>query len=163
MDATCSTTRRNGILLKFQCEEAVRHETEEAEAHPVNKDKSAKEFLNSMATENAQTYFNNKKSHDVSYSYDQSFHIKEGYNAKLKRDDRLHNVGLKVNEEEKSKSVPILSSSVYGQRSPLEQTSNEHFRVAHVRRDFYRSSGTKIPYATRKRFCVCRLRTCFSP
>ena len=60
-----------------------------------------------------------------------------GYNAKLKRDDRLHNFGLKVDEEEKSKPVPILSSSAYSQHSPLEQTSNENFRVAHVRRDFY--------------------------
>jgi len=53
---------------KLQCEEAVRHETEVAKAHPVNKDKSAEEFLNSLATENAQTYFTNKRSHDVSYS-----------------------------------------------------------------------------------------------
>ena len=133
---------------KLQWEEAVRHENEVTKTHPVNKDKSAEEFLNSQEAESAQTYFNNKKSHAVSYTYDQSFHIEEGYNSKLKRDDRLHNVGLKVNEEERSKPVPILSSSVYGQRSPLEQTNNEHFRVAYVRRDFYRSSGTKIPYTT---------------
>ena len=55
---------------KLQWEEAVRHETEVAKAHSVNKDKSGEEFLYSPTTENAQTCFNNKKSHDVSYSYD---------------------------------------------------------------------------------------------
>ena len=47
---------------------------------------------------------------------------------------------MQTEEEEKSKPVPKLSSSVYGQCSPLEQTSNEHFRVAFVHRDFYRYS-----------------------
>jgi len=87
-----------------------------------------------------------------------SFHIKEGYNAKLKKNDPLHNVGLNANE---SKPVPILSSSVYDQHSPLEQTSasNENFRVAYVHSDFYESSGTKIPYTTWTHVCVSSLST----
>lgn len=133
---------------KLQWEESVKREIQSTKAHPVNKNNPPTDVFNSPGVKEAATYFNNQKSHPTSYLYDKAFHIDEGYNAKLKRDDRLHNVGLDVNKEEKVKTVPILSSSVYGQRSPLEQTSNDHYRVAYVRRDFYRSSGTKIPYTT---------------
>ena len=101
---------------KLQWEEAVRHETEVAKAHSVNKDKSAEEVLNSPVTEMPST----TKSHTMSFILIIiSLDIKEGYNVKLKRDDRLQNVGLKVNEEEKSKPTPILSSSVYGHWNKL--------------------------------------------
>ena len=87
-----------------------------AKAHSVNKDKSAEEVLNSPVTEMPST----TKSHTMSFILIIiSLDIKEGYNVKLKRDDRLQNVGLKVNEEEKSKPTPILSSSVYGHWNKL--------------------------------------------
>ena len=47
--------------------------------------------------------------------------------------------------QEQIKSVPVLSSSLYGHRPPLEIPSRRHVRVATVQRDFYRHSGTNIP------------------
>jgi len=133
---------------KLQWEESVRREIQSTKSHPVNKGKPVTDVFNSPGVEDAKSYYNNHKSYPTSYLYDKTFHIDKDYNAKLKRDDRLHNVGLNVNEEEKPKAVPTLSSSIYGHRKPLEQPSNEHYRVAYVKRDFYRSSGTKIPYTT---------------
>ena len=46
---------------------------------------------------------------------------------------------------EQIKAVPVLSSSLYGHRPPLEKPSRRHVRVATVKRDFYRHSGTNIP------------------
>ena len=133
---------------KLQWEETVKREIHSTNSHPVNKSNPATDVLDSPGVKDAESYFNNHKSYPTSYLYDKAFHIDTDYNAKLKRDDCLHNVGLDVNKEEQPKAVPILSSSMYGHRSPLEQPSNEHYRVAYVRRDFYRSSGTKIPYTT---------------
>ena len=126
----------------------MKREIHSANSHPVNKSKPATDVLDSPAVKDAESYFNNHKSYPTSYLYDKAFHIDTDYNAKLKRDDRLHNVGLDMNKEEQPKVVPILFSSIYGHCSPLEQPSNEHYRVAYIRQDFYRSSGTKIPYTT---------------
>ena len=118
-------------------------------SHPVIKSKPATDVLDCPGVKNAESYFNNHKSYPTSYLCDKTFHIDKDYNAaKLKRDDGLHNVGLDVNKEEQPKAIPILYSSIYGHCSPLEEPSNEHYRVAYVRRDFYRLSGTKIPCTT---------------
>ncbi|XP_015749268.1 PREDICTED: uncharacterized protein C5orf49 homolog [Acropora digitifera] len=92
-----------------------------------------------------QNYFNTKKQHDKVSNYDRTFHIKTGFCSKLHRDDREHTRGLNVNAEEKTKAVPVLSSSLYGHRPLLETPSRRHVRVATVKRDFYRQSGTNIP------------------
>ena len=52
--------------------------------------------------------------------------------------------GLNVHSEEKHKSVPILKSSVYGHRPPLETPGREHVRVGLVQRDIYRQCGTNM-------------------
>ena len=78
-------------------------------------------------------------------SYDQTFHIQEGYCNKLKRDDSQHTRGLDVNGEERKKKIPILSNSVYGHLPSLEmdQPTRDYVRVAVVQREFYRTCGTK--------------------
>ena len=133
---------------KLQWEETVKREIHSTNSHPVNKSNPATDVLDSPGVKDAESYFNNHKSYPTSYLYDKTFHINTDYNAKLKRDNHLHNVGLDVSKEEQPKAIPILSSSIYGHRSPLEELSNEHYRVVYVRRDFYHSSGTKIPYTT---------------
>ena len=47
----------------------------------------------SQAVKDAESYVNNHKSYPTSYLYDKAFHIDEGYNAKLKRDNRLLRCG----------------------------------------------------------------------
>ncbi|XP_065827445.1 cilia- and flagella-associated protein 90-like [Oscarella lobularis] len=91
------------------------------------------------------SYFNTEKLHKTESTYDRMFHVKEGYNSKLHRDDREHTQNLDVHSEEKQKFVPTLSSSVYGHRSALENVHRLHGRVALVQRDFYRAGGTNIP------------------
>ena len=44
-------------------------------------------------------------------------------------------------DQEKDKAVPILSSSAYGHRKPLEPPSRQHVRVGLIKRDFYRACG----------------------
>eukprot|EP00118_Oscarella_pearsei_P026544 m.310073 g.310073 ORF g.310073 m.310073 type:complete len:171 (+) comp49410_c0_seq1:60-572(+) len=90
-------------------------------------------------------YFNTDKKHETSSTYDRMFHVKEGYNSKLHRDDREHTQNLDVHSEETVKTVPTLSSSVYGHRSALEKQSRQHGRVALVQREFYRAGNTNIP------------------
>ena len=57
---------------------------------------------------------------------------------------RLHGFNF-LSTQEQTKAVPVLSSSLYGHRPPLEPPSRRHVRVATVKRDFYRHSGTNIP------------------
>lgn len=52
--------------------------------------------------------------------------------------------GLDVEEEERARSVPILSNSVYGHRPPLDIPNRCHVRVGLVNREFYRNTGTNI-------------------
>ncbi|PAA82251.1 hypothetical protein BOX15_Mlig001719g5, partial [Macrostomum lignano] len=66
-----------------------------------------------------RTYFNVDKNERYSaYGYDRIFHQERDFNAKLHRDDREHakSQGLQVHQEEISKPVPTLYSSVYGKR-----------------------------------------------
>ncbi|XP_008293387.1 uncharacterized protein C5orf49 homolog [Stegastes partitus] len=89
------------------------------------------------------TYFNrSSKVPDVS-TYDQVFHQAEGYDMKLHRDDRRHyrGRGLNVNEEEKSRAVPVLSSSVYGRRPAIDRPGQQYARVACIKAEFFMKNG----------------------
>ena len=71
------------------------------------------------------SYFNNNKQHFPVSAYDRQFHVEQGYQSKLARDDRKHHVlDPNFNSEESNKTVPILSSSAYGHRQPLEKLAN---------------------------------------
>ncbi|KAI3358394.1 hypothetical protein L3Q82_014818, partial [Scortum barcoo] len=79
------------------------------------------------------------------FMYDQVYHQAEGYDMRLHRDDRRHykGRGLDINEEEKSRTVPVCSSSEYG-RHPvpvLYQTSRQYTRVACIKAEFFMKNG----------------------
>ncbi|XP_048576658.1 uncharacterized protein LOC5518058 [Nematostella vectensis] len=95
------------------------------------------------------SYFNNGKQQTRVLTYDRMFKIKQGYCSKLHRDDRQHTDAFDVHAEECEKAVPVLTSSQYGRRPPLETPQRKHVRVATVKRDFYRYSGTNIPLTER--------------
>ncbi|XP_041665780.1 uncharacterized protein C5orf49 homolog [Cheilinus undulatus] len=91
------------------------------------------------------SYFNrDPKAPEIS-TYDQVFHQAEGYDMKLRRDDRKHDKGrgLDINGEEKSRVVPVRSSAEYGHHPvpALFQTSRRHNRVASTRAEFYMKNG----------------------
>lgn len=93
-----------------------------------------------------RTAFNSKKEEKYANStYDRLFREDKGYNNKLHRDDREHakSRGLTVNDEEKIKTVPSLSSSEYGHRLHMcaDSQDRQHVRIAHVRTEFYRRNG----------------------
>ncbi|XP_041375497.1 uncharacterized protein C5orf49 homolog [Gigantopelta aegis] len=81
-------------------------------------------------------------------TYDRLFPPKLGFDNKLHRCDREHAKlqGLTVNEEENSKVVPTLSSSVYGHRmhKSYDKQDRAHVRIALVKAEFFRRNG--IPY-----------------
>ncbi|XP_065064701.1 cilia- and flagella-associated protein 90-like [Rhopilema esculentum] len=91
------------------------------------------------------SYFNNDKKHNPVSVYDQRFHVKYGYHQKIRRDDQVHKLGLDVRSEEERKTVPVLSSSVYGKRKPIDNPNRKHYRIEVVRQEFYRNGGTSIP------------------
>ncbi|XP_037652009.1 uncharacterized protein C5orf49 homolog [Sebastes umbrosus] len=91
------------------------------------------------------TYFNtDSKVQEVSM-YDQVFHQAEGYDMRLHRDDRKHHKGrgLDMNEEEKSRAMPVRSSAEYGRRSvpALYQTGRRCNRVACIKAEFFMKNG----------------------
>uniref|UniRef100_A0A8D3BGD8 Cilia and flagella associated protein 90 n=1 Tax=Scophthalmus maximus TaxID=52904 RepID=A0A8D3BGD8_SCOMX len=77
--------------------------------------------------------------------YDQVHHQAEGYDMKLHRDDRKHckGRGLDINKEEKSRAVPVLSSSEYGHRPVplLCETTRRNARVACIKAEFFMKNG----------------------
>ncbi|XP_038068491.1 uncharacterized protein C5orf49-like [Patiria miniata] len=81
-------------------------------------------------------------------TYDRLFHKQEGYNNKLHRCDREHakSKGLTVNDEEKEKIIPTLSSTVYGHRLQNfnDPPGRDHVRIAHVQTEFYSRTGINI-------------------
>lgn len=90
-------------------------------------------------------YFDNNKTHPKSSIYDRTTDYSYNYNQKLHRDDRASKVGLDILKEERSKKVPILSSSAYGFRPAIEAPMRDHVRVQWVQKGFFRSNGTNIP------------------
>lgn len=78
-------------------------------------------------------------------TYDRVFRKEFGYNNKLHRDDREHakSRGLVVNNEEKEKDVPTLSSTEYGHRIEMftDHPDRKHVRIARVKAEFFRRNG----------------------
>lgn len=78
-------------------------------------------------------------------TYDRLFRKEYGFNNKLHRDDREHakSRGLLVNDEEKEKEVPTLSSTEYGHRLDMfaDQPDRKHVRIARVKAEFFRRNG----------------------
>ncbi|KAM7383909.1 hypothetical protein PAMA_011326 [Pampus argenteus] len=91
------------------------------------------------------SYFNKDSTVSEVSMYDQVFHQAEGYDMRLHRDDRRHckGRGLDIYEEEKSRVVPVRSSSEYGRHtSPvLYQTSRQYARVACIKAEFFMKNG----------------------
>uniref|UniRef100_A0A3Q4GG82 Cilia and flagella associated protein 90 n=1 Tax=Neolamprologus brichardi TaxID=32507 RepID=A0A3Q4GG82_NEOBR len=91
------------------------------------------------------SYFNNEVS-DVSM-YDRLHNHVEGYDMRLPRDDRKHwkGRGLDINKEfqERSRTVPVLSSSEYGRRPAptLYFTERQYARVACIKSEIYMKNG----------------------
>lgn len=92
-----------------------------------------------------RTAFNSRKPENPNKTYDRLFRKPTEYNNKLHRDDREHakSRGLTVNNEEKIKPVPTLSSSEYGHRLQMfaDHPDRKHVRIAHVKTEFYRRNG----------------------
>ena len=128
--------------MKEQWREKVERESKVTKYHPASK--NTKHHVEQLCTSQQLNYFNTDKKYESSSTYDRMFHVKEGYSSKLKRDDLQHTQGLNVHVEEEGKSVPVLSSSDYGHRPPLETPDRQHVRVGLVKRDFYRSCGTNM-------------------
>ena len=51
--------------------------------------------------------------HKTESTYDRMFHVKEGYNSKLHRDDREHTQNLDVHSEVQYTSVDILQNHIF--------------------------------------------------
>ncbi|KAM9737316.1 cilia- and flagella-associated protein 90 [Menidia menidia] len=91
------------------------------------------------------SYFNRESQAPEVSTYDQIFNQEQGFDVRLRRDDRKHwrGRGLNINQEEVSRVVPVLSSSAYGRRSAagLLQTERQFARVACIRAEFYMKNG----------------------
>ncbi|VDP50945.1 unnamed protein product [Schistosoma curassoni] len=80
--------------------------------------------------------------------YDSIFSKEDDFNPKLHRSDRRHDklIGLEINQEEKSKDIPTLSSSIYGHRlnKNIENNDRKHVRIMLVESEFYRRNGINL-------------------
>ncbi|KAA0185507.1 hypothetical protein FBUS_01856 [Fasciolopsis buskii] len=80
--------------------------------------------------------------------YDAVFAEEDDFDPKLHRSDRHHDklLGLHTNDEEITKAVPSLSSSVYGHRlaNELEFKDRSHVRTMLVQTEFFRRNGIDI-------------------
>ncbi|TRZ26558.1 hypothetical protein HGM15179_000546 [Zosterops borbonicus] len=87
------------------------------------------------------SYFSRPQKTGDFFTYDAIFGEPEGYDQYLPRCDRRHakGRGLKIHEEEKARTVPLLSSSEYGKRvhKPLEPATREHARVCSLHAAIY--------------------------
>ncbi|XP_056001362.1 cilia- and flagella-associated protein 90-like [Ostrea edulis] len=87
---------------------------------------------------------------DTCSTYERLFHPStQAYDSKIHRDDRNNTlkIGRAVYDEEKKRVLPLLSSSVYGQRACqlFEPPCRAHVRIAHIAQSFYRKRGTGLP------------------
>ncbi|OWF48019.1 uncharacterized protein C5orf49-like [Mizuhopecten yessoensis] len=86
---------------------------------------------------------------DVSTNYKRLFNTNYDYDSKIHRDDRkpMSTIGQAVHEEETRRTVPLLTSSQYGNRvyKPLENFSRTHVCIEHVQKGFYHKRGTGLP------------------
>ncbi|TNN16522.1 hypothetical protein EWB00_000375 [Schistosoma japonicum] len=96
-----------------------------------------------------RTYFNSPtKTYGDTCVYDLVFAKEDDFNPKLHRCDRRHDkhFGLNVNKEEETKTVPTLSSSIYGYRlnRNIERNDRKHARIMLVESEFYRRNGIDL-------------------
>ncbi|XP_071373309.1 cilia- and flagella-associated protein 90 [Centroberyx affinis] len=91
------------------------------------------------------SYFNNDSKAPEVFMYDRLFHRADGYDNRLHRDDRKHSKGrgLDIYTEEKSRDVPVRSSSEYGRRPPpaAYQPGRQYVRVARMKAEFFKKNG----------------------
>ncbi|XP_030004082.1 uncharacterized protein C5orf49 homolog [Sphaeramia orbicularis] len=117
----------------------------EAENKPLSKLSSFSYIPPRRKEPKEMSYFNRETEAPEVYMYDQVFHQAEGYDMRLHRDDRGHSKGrgLNIYEEEKSRVVPVRSSSEYGHRTTLAlyQTGRQHARVACTKAEFFMKNG----------------------
>ncbi|KAF8564943.1 hypothetical protein P879_08514 [Paragonimus westermani] len=80
--------------------------------------------------------------------YDAVFSKEEELNPKIHRSDRRHDklIGLHTNDEEVTKAVPTLSSSLYGHRlaNQYDPRDRSHARIMLVESEFYRRNKIDI-------------------
>ncbi|XP_064606203.1 uncharacterized protein LOC135471085 [Liolophura sinensis] len=81
--------------------------------------------------------------------YDRLFCTHYTYNNKNPRDDRTPSltIGRRYHTEETKRTVPLLTSSLYGSRlnHPVELFERHLVRVNHIMKSFYRNRGTGLP------------------
>ena len=77
--------------------------------------------------------------HKTESTYDRMFHVKEGYNSKLHRDDREHTQNLDVHSEVQYTSVDILQNHIFFES--LFRRSKNLFRLFHRP-----STDTEVPW-----------------
>ncbi|KAM9340291.1 cilia- and flagella-associated protein 90 [Symphorus nematophorus] len=91
------------------------------------------------------SFFNRDSKVPEVFVYDQVFHQPQGYDMRRPRDDRKHfkGRGLDIQEEEKSRAVPVRSSSEYGRRPvpKLYQQGQRFSRVARIQAEFFMKNG----------------------
>nr|XP_020475801.1 uncharacterized protein C5orf49 homolog [Monopterus albus] len=117
----------------------------EAQTKPLST-LSAFSYIPTRRNESKESsYFNTESKVPEMSMYDQVHHQAEGYDMRLHREDRKHDKGrgLNINEEEKSRPVPVLSSSEYGRRPVpvLYQTNRQYARVACIKAEFFMKNG----------------------
>ncbi|XP_072169095.1 cilia- and flagella-associated protein 90-like [Diadema setosum] len=118
------------------------------DGHPLAS-KSAFSYVPTTRNDPAEmNAFNSKVEPKAHCTYDRLFNKPEGYNMKLHRCDREHakSKGLHVNDEERVKVTPTLSSTVYGHKLEdfVDPPGRAHVRVGHVNSEFYRRNGINV-------------------
>ncbi|XP_052221180.1 uncharacterized protein C5orf49 homolog [Dreissena polymorpha] len=87
---------------------------------------------------------------DVIPPYERFVNRGDGYDAKMHRDDRksVNNIAYSFNDEERQRTVPLLSSSTYGHRlsHPPELFARGHVRVERAHKGFLHTRGTGLPH-----------------
>ncbi|KAM3679750.1 cilia- and flagella-associated protein 90 [Ammospiza caudacuta] len=91
------------------------------------------------------SYFNRPHKTGDFFTYDAAFGMPDDYDQYLPRCDRKHAKarGLKINEEEMARTVPVLTSSEYGKRIDklLDPPTREHARVHSLHAAIYGESS----------------------
>ncbi|KAH3706106.1 uncharacterized protein C5orf49-like [Dreissena polymorpha] len=86
---------------------------------------------------------------DVIPPYERFVNRGDGHDAKMHRDDRksVNKIGYSFHDEERQRTVPLLSSSTYGHRlgQPLEPFARGHVRVERAGKGFLHTRGTGLP------------------
>ncbi|XP_037081157.1 uncharacterized protein C5orf49 homolog [Pollicipes pollicipes] len=89
----------------------------------------------------AITYFGpSKKEHNVICQYDQVYRQKSTWNQKLHREDGQYKLAaVNMWREEAERTVPVLGSSLYGHRTPIDTIKTTRSQRIHtVEQEFLR-------------------------